>query len=197
MPLAFYLISLGQQFQLGRPKLISGQHDLIRLLSGLSGLVLIGGPRLLGHLHTKWSIWAMVEGPRDPWFLAPDLWVVLMLGYMVVVMGLVGWLWKTRANLFLICPADEILVKEAMGKASGWDSFVLWVDKPFSCVELHWTKGSVDQRDQAGKEIQKALLEMKTKPGWFWVLPVGIGLGLLGFLATLNLSTAWWILKAG
>ncbi len=197
MPLAFYLISLGQQYQLRRPKLYSGQHDLIRMLSGLSGLVLIGGPRLLGHLHYKWTIWGLVEGPRDPWYLAPGFWAGIMVAYLLLVVGLVCWLWNTRANLFLICPADESMVREAVEKTSGVEPFLLCEDKPLSCVVLHWTTPPGPKRELAEKEIQNALLELKAKPALFWILPVGIGLGILGFLATLNLSAAWWVIRAG
>ena len=197
MPLAFYLISMGQQYQLGRPKLYSGHHDLIRLFSGLSGLVIIGGPRLLAHLHFKWTLWGLVEGPMDPWYLDPGFWGFLMLAYWLLVVGVLGCLWKTRANLFLICPADESMVREAVGKTSVREPFLLCEDTPLSCVQLHWTTGLGPKREWAEKEIQTALLPMKSKPGWFWILPVGVGLGLLGFLATINLSSAWWVLRAG
>lgn len=195
MPLAFYLVNIGQQYQLGRPKLLSGHADLARLFGAVSGLVLIGGPRLLAQLHHKWILLELAEGPTHSWILGRPFWIFLLLMYVLVVFSVAVWLWRKRSGISIVFPADKDLVQEATQKA-GTSSFIEIVeDKAAACVEIHWA--NTESKIQAIGEMKLApqLEQMRYGQVWFWMIPVGLGLGLLGFLATLNMTSAFWVLR--
>ena len=195
MPLAFYLVNIGQQYQLGRPRLQSGQSDLFRLFGALSGLVLIGGPRLLAHLHHKFTLLELSSGPGHAWYLDRGFWSFLLSVYAFMSVATAVWLWRRRSGITIVFPADREMVLEATQIAAIQTPFELVEDKAFQCVEIHWSKRDGDNQEAGEKNLAPALESLRGQPGWFWILPVGLGLGLLGFLATLNLGSAFWVFR--
>lgn len=195
MPLAFYLVNIGQQYQLGRPKLLSGHSDLARLFGALSGMVLIGGPRLLAQLHHKWILLELSEGPTHSWYLGRGFWSFLLSVYALIVVAIAAWLWQKRSGVSIVFPADRDLVEEATLKAGVGERFELVEDRAAGCVEIRWDGTTSSNQAIAERELAPVLDHMRVNPGWFWIIPVGLGLGLLGFLATLNLGSALWIFR--
>lgn len=195
MPLAFYLVNIGQQYQLGRPKLMSGHADLARLFGALSGLVLIGGPRLLAQLHHKWILLELSEGPSHSWYLGRPLWVFLFCLYALIVLAVAGWLWRKRSGVSIVFPADRELILEATRNAEISDPLEIVEDKAAGCVEIHWAKTNSNLQALGEKQLASLLDQIQLNPGWFWMIPVGLGLGLLGFLATLNMGSAFWVFR--
>lgn len=196
MPLAFYLVHIGQQYQLGRPRVLSGHSDLARLFGALSGMVLIGGPRLLAQLHHKWTLLELTVGPTPSWYLGRGFWSFLLSLYALTVVGIAAWLWRKRSGVSIVFPADLDLVQEATLKAGVGERFEIVEDKTSACVEIRWVNTPPPGQAAAERELGPILDLMRVNSGWIWIVPVGFGLGLLGFLATLNLGTAFWVFRS-
>jgi hypothetical protein len=62
-------------------------------------------------------------------------------------------------------------------------------------VEIHWAKTNSTPQAVGEKQLASLLDQIQLNPGWFWMIPVGLGLGLLGFLATLNMGSAFWVFR--
>lgn len=210
MPVAFYLVFLGQNHQIGKIQVLSGRADLVRLLCGVSGLVILGGPRLLAHLHHFWILKSIAQGGPEPWYLVREFWVFLFVLYIVMVAGLVYALWVARRGLTLIYHASRDQVEKALETLSldshfaqdqggeGYDASPrLTADPWLRVVEIHWSEGMLPWKEKAEAGLQWELSQIRNPPDSLWLVPVGLGLGILGFLAFLNLSQAWRVLIQG
>jgi hypothetical protein len=97
VPLGLNLVVIGLLNRRGQPMLVSGPIDLIGLLFGLSGFVVVGGPAILTSLHENWRMWWLLGdwgADRDSLDAAETWGLLVCVGYFVFVVGGCAWLFR-------------------------------------------------------------------------------------------------------
>lgn len=120
VPMGVYLVILGLLHRRGQPLVVSGTFDLIGLLFGLSGFVIVGGPAILSSLHERWRLWWLLGdpgAPREPLDTYFPLWVACSVLYFFVVLGGVVWLFRHYRALTSIYGIEPQHVPSALSAA--------------------------------------------------------------------------------
>lgn len=214
MPLAFYLVFLGQNHQQGRIRVISGRLDFLYLLGCLSGFLILGGPRLLALIHFQLTVFSIVAGWEETWYLTREAWLgVFTLYGLFVVIG-AAWVWKLRGNLTLVYCGSKVLVERAFENLSLDSHFkssessdakaksncaysTISEDPLMQTVEIRWPTQLLPFKGKYEHQLEIELSQIQTRPSWIWIILVTLGLMILCGLAAFNLAQAWNIIRMG
>jgi len=213
LPLAFYLVFLGQNHQQGRIRVFSGRSDLIRLWGGLAGLIILGGPRFLAWLYRQLVLNSIADGGPEPLYLLREVWVAIFGVYPLIV----GWwgysLWKARERLTVVYSGSAELVRQALenlsldshfdgSTATAQPSIASRPERPsiveerwLQVVEIAWPENLLPWKEKYEAMLDSELARVQVRPGVFWALPVTFGLAILFALAGLNLLQAWVVFR--
>lgn len=181
VPLGLYLVVIGLLNRRGFPLLVPGPLDLIGLLFGLSGFLVVGGPAVLSSAHERWRMWWLVGGyefgPEGGSALA--WWQLVSLGYFLLVVGGCVWLFRQyRAFTSIYCVAPDAVpdalrsvcresgleLAEAEGKfvvrAPGAEpaTVVLEPFEALSNVTLRWSPAEAPVRPVIEKGLARELV---------------------------------------
>jgi hypothetical protein len=180
VPLGLYLVVLGLLNRRGYPMLVSGPMDLIGLLFGVSGFLVVGGPAIITALHESWRMWWVVgdaEAARESLDAALPWWLLVSGGYFVFVVGGCALLFRQYRALTSIYSVKPDVVPEAIMSAcrgtgvlptlSG-NRFTFWAGgdgatldlEPFdalSNVTLRWSPADTPIRPVIEAELAREL----------------------------------------
>ncbi|MFO0876427.1 MAG: hypothetical protein U0840_03560 [Gemmataceae bacterium] len=117
LPLALYLLALGWINRQPRPVFVPGTWDLIGLIAGLSGVLLVAGPACLSFSSERWRmLWVLGETGEVTEGLDSarqfDLLVAALYFALVVTICIVGFL--RRRRLTAIYNVDPAIVEDAL-----------------------------------------------------------------------------------
>src|SRR5262249_14745420 len=117
VPLGLYLVAIGLLNRRGQPMLVSGPIDLIGLLFGVSGFLLVGGPAIISSLHENWRMWWLLGDygvDSDSLDAFQPLWLLVCAGYFVFVVGGCAWLFRQYRALTSIYSVRPEVVPEVI-----------------------------------------------------------------------------------
>jgi hypothetical protein len=119
-PVAFYLLFIGWLNRRPRPVFASGPWDFAGVLFALSGLLLFGGPALIGSLDERSRLfWLVGEPDAFPSENAWWFWLLFRgLYFAVVAGGAAFFLWRSR-RLTAVYNVDADALRSALPLAFG------------------------------------------------------------------------------
>lgn len=108
-PVAMYLSWVGGLHRKPRPTVVGGGWDFAALLAGLSGLVLFGGGVLVAAFHSnvRYAARGNWEQLQAVWGQERVAWAAFALGYVVVVVGTVALVARSRQRSVAVYNLDR------------------------------------------------------------------------------------------
>ena len=199
VPLAMYLQWLAIATRRDHPTLIAGHWDFAVLLLGLSGFIIAGGALVLTLLQPNFRYWMYGnrEGLRAAWGHERDAWLLLSLGYLILVLGIAILTLLARKRTLVIYNVQpavfEMVITEVfdhlgrplerVGRVwiSGVPLFELDTFDRGHTVTLHWV--SNDQRlfEETTRQLRAALATqaITDNPASRWLQTAAWGLGFI------------------
>lgn len=199
IPLAMYLLWLAHVTRRPHPTAISGHWDFVGLMLGLSGFVIMGGGLVLTLFQANFRYWMRgnMEGLRGAWIQERVTWMLLVVCYLVIVLGVSTLTLLARRRSIIVYNVDpasfettivEIFEQinrplEREGKlwASGVPLFELDTFESGHTVTLRWV--SNDQRlfEEVTRQLRAALsTHIATEnPASRWLLSAAWSFGIL------------------
>jgi hypothetical protein len=135
-PLTLYLCWLATLNRRPKPTVISGTWDFAFVLAGLSGFLVVGGV-LLMDMTTRYFLRGNFGQLFDNWQTYRKTWLLIALGYLVIVIGMASWTLARRSrwlSVYNIELAEAERALEASLQASGL---------PLNRVGYRWLDGEV------------------------------------------------------
>jgi hypothetical protein len=221
LPLAVYLLLLGNLNRRRRPVIVPGAWDAIGLLFAVSGFLLLGGPAILTSLNERWRMfWLLGQGGGSAaaqvgasW----PIWTFLSLFYFfTVTTGVAYLIWRARRQT-CIYNVDPPAVERALIEAfHGQGVDTSRIGNSFRCtpagdssslntpvelevdafqlmrhVTLRWSPVDSPLRTKMEVELSQRLDESPDHETGPWLTMMGLMLLGSVFLGTVYLVLRW------
>ncbi|MFO0807472.1 MAG: hypothetical protein U0746_02515 [Gemmataceae bacterium] len=144
-PLALYFLIVSSLNNRPRPTLVTGTTDLLGLLAGLSGFLIVGGPLALAGIQEGWRRSVArgdLHGMADAITTSNGSWRLVWLAYGTGIVGLAALGWWRRHRTTLVYHIDPALGRSLVAEVCQRCGLELMPAGPAATLQMRDPKSS-------------------------------------------------------